>query len=100
MNLVGDGSTLCPLSSMAARCFWDADNDSCAHDVFMNVSINCFTVGKCKATCFCVRGRATLNMEQKKTATRRKEPRLLKQYDLCPHSQNIDIISNIVKLIS
>ncbi|XP_005142395.1 dynein light chain Tctex-type protein 2B [Melopsittacus undulatus] len=27
--------------NMAARCFWDADNDSCAHDVFMNDSLFC-----------------------------------------------------------
>ncbi|NWI42581.1 TC1D2 protein, partial [Picathartes gymnocephalus] len=26
---------------MAARCFWDADTDSCAHDVFMNDSLFC-----------------------------------------------------------
>ncbi|NXX56853.1 TC1D2 protein, partial [Scopus umbretta] len=39
--------------NMAARCFWDADTDSYAHDVFMNVSTSCFTTGQCKATCFC-----------------------------------------------
>lgn len=61
MNSAGNGSTLSPLSSMAARCFWDADTDSYAHDVFMNVSIGCFTMRKCKATCFCVRGQVTLN---------------------------------------
>ncbi|KAM4895116.1 dynein light chain Tctex-type protein 2B isoform 3-T8 [Sylvia borin] len=27
--------------NMAARCFWDADTDSCAHDVFMNDSLFC-----------------------------------------------------------
>ncbi|XP_065530372.1 dynein light chain Tctex-type protein 2B isoform X1 [Lathamus discolor] len=27
--------------NMAARCFWDADNDSWAHDVFMNDSLFC-----------------------------------------------------------
>ncbi|NWZ32214.1 TC1D2 protein, partial [Asarcornis scutulata] len=27
--------------NMAARCFWDADTDSYAHDVFVNVSIDC-----------------------------------------------------------
>ncbi|NXD69758.1 TC1D2 protein, partial [Eolophus roseicapillus] len=27
--------------NMAARCFWDADNDSCAHEVFMNDSLFC-----------------------------------------------------------
>ncbi|OXB75642.1 UNVERIFIED_CONTAM: hypothetical protein H355_001286 [Colinus virginianus] len=31
--------------NMAARCFWDADTDSYAHDVFMNVSIDCFVMG-------------------------------------------------------
>ncbi|XP_064241682.1 dynein light chain Tctex-type protein 2B isoform X1 [Passer domesticus] len=25
--------------NMAARCFWDADTDSCAHDVFMNIPV-------------------------------------------------------------
>ncbi|XP_017665927.1 PREDICTED: tctex1 domain-containing protein 2 isoform X1 [Lepidothrix coronata] len=25
--------------NMAARCFWDADTDSCAHDVFMNTPV-------------------------------------------------------------
>lgn len=39
---------LSPLSSMAARCFWDADTDSYAHDVFVNVSIDCFTIGNVK----------------------------------------------------
>jgi len=23
---------------MAARCFWDADTDSCAQDIYLNVS--------------------------------------------------------------
>ncbi|XP_039930242.1 dynein light chain Tctex-type protein 2B isoform X2 [Hirundo rustica] len=27
--------------SMGARCFWDADTDSCAHDVFVNDSLFC-----------------------------------------------------------
>ncbi|NXM92063.1 TC1D2 protein, partial [Oenanthe oenanthe] len=27
--------------NMAARCFWDADTDSCAHDVFINDSLFC-----------------------------------------------------------
>ncbi|NWS60173.1 TC1D2 protein, partial [Chunga burmeisteri] len=27
--------------NMAARCFWDADTDSYAHDVFMNESLFC-----------------------------------------------------------
>lgn len=39
-NFVGNGFPFSPLSSMAARCFWDADTDSYAHDVFMNVSID------------------------------------------------------------
>jgi len=73
MNSVGNGCALSPLSSMAARCFWDADTDSYAHDVFMNVSMGCLTTGKHKAGCFCVRGRVTLNTEQKKTATRRNQ---------------------------
>uniref|UniRef100_A0A8C3GCQ5 Tctex1 domain-containing protein 2 n=1 Tax=Cairina moschata TaxID=8855 RepID=A0A8C3GCQ5_CAIMO len=34
--------------NMAARCFWDADTDSYAHDVFVNVSIDCFTIGNVK----------------------------------------------------
>jgi len=29
------------VSFMAARCFWDADTDNCAHDVFMNDSLFC-----------------------------------------------------------
>lgn len=37
---------------MAARCFWDADTDSYAHDVFMNVSID-FYNGKYKAVVSC-----------------------------------------------
>ncbi|XP_071608451.1 dynein light chain Tctex-type protein 2B isoform X1 [Heliangelus exortis] len=41
VNSVGDGSTLSPFSSMAARCFWDADTDSYAHDVYMNDSLFC-----------------------------------------------------------
>ncbi|XP_061862142.1 dynein light chain Tctex-type protein 2B isoform X1 [Colius striatus] len=47
--------------NMAARCFWDADTDSYAHDVFMNVSIAQRALGKSKPTCFCMR---VLNMEQ------------------------------------
>lgn len=37
---------------MAARFFWDADTDSYAHDVFMNVSID-FYNGKYKAVVSC-----------------------------------------------
>lgn len=90
MNSVGNGSALSPLSSMAARCFWDADTDSYAHDVFMNVSIVCFTMGKCKATCFCMRGRVTLNVELTKNNHYKEGTKtLLKQYDLHPYSLNI-----------
>lgn len=30
--------------NMAARCFWDADTDNYAHDVFMNDSLFCVVV--------------------------------------------------------
>uniref|UniRef100_A0A8C3KMV9 Tctex1 domain-containing protein 2 n=1 Tax=Calidris pygmaea TaxID=425635 RepID=A0A8C3KMV9_9CHAR len=52
--------------NMAARCFWDADTDSYAHDVFMNVSIGWVTIGKCTATCFCMGSASTCNVEQAK----------------------------------
>lgn len=39
---------------MAARCFWDADTDSYAHDVFMNVSIDFY-----KAVVSCSTGKSS-----------------------------------------
>lgn len=39
---------------MAARCFWDADTDNYAQDVFINVSICNFSRGKLSESVLCV----------------------------------------------